>query len=209
MKKNLTIFFVTSTVSIAALILLAQAEMVGQVTNSTENILNVRDTPNSWFAGKQLSETSDFNSEATDPFELMKLEGFGELKIGLTAAQVFELLGNPETRGEIRLWGADGLYHQDWYYPQQGITLNMASETPEERQAVVSITLMSPSQLKTRRGIGIVDSYTKVMQAYKEEEDRGMSIPYESFVAGSIYGGLIFSFENGSVNQIFIGAAAE
>jgi hypothetical protein len=36
-----------------------------------------------------------------------------------------------------------------------------------------------------------------------------MSIPHESFIAGSIYGGLIFSFQDSIVNQIFLGAAAE
>ncbi len=44
------------------------------------------------------------------------------------------------------------------------------------------------------------------MQAYKEEEERRTS---EHFVAGSIYGGLIFSFQNGRVNEIFLGAGAE
>ena len=139
----------------------------------------------------------------------MASEFFGELKLGLTAAQVVEILGSPETKGETKLWGADGLYHQDWYYLQQGITLYMASETPGERQTVFAIMLTSPSTLKTQRGIGIGDSYTEVMQAYKDEEDPEMSIPDESFIAGSIYGGLIFSFEDGIVKQIFLGSAAE
>jgi len=30
-----------------------------------------------------------------------------------------------------------------------------------------------------------------------------------SFVAGSIYGGIIFDFQKGKVSQIFLGAAAE
>ncbi|AFZ20931.1 hypothetical protein [Allocoleopsis franciscana] len=157
----------------------------------------------------QITEIADSTSEAANPFELMQSEGFGELKLDLTASQVLEILGIPETKGEIVRWGADGLYHQDWYYPQQGITLNMASETPGERQTVFNITLTSPSTLKTQRGIRIGDSYTEVMQAYKDEEDREMSIPYESFIAGSIYGGLIFSFQDSIVNQIFLGAAAE
>ncbi len=207
--KNLTAFFATITVSVSALILPAKAAMVGQGTDGTQNSLNVNDTPNSRVNSRPLTEIADSTSEAANPFELMESEGFGELKLSLTAAQVLELLGSPETKGETRLWGADGLYHQDWYYPQQGITLNMASEILGERQTVFAITLTSPSILKTQRGIGIGDSYTEVMQAYKDEEDREMSIPYESFVAGSIYGGLIFSFENGSVNQIFLGAAAE
>ena len=207
--KNLTIFFATITVSVSALILPAQAARVGQGTDPTQNPLNVNNTPNSRVNGTPLTEIADSTSEAANPFELMQSEGFGELKLDLIASQVLEILGSPETKGETMLWEADGLYHQDWYYPQQGITLNMASETSGERQTVFKITLTSPSTLKTQRGMGIGDSYTEVMQAYKDEEDREMSIPYESFIAGSIYGGLIFSFENGRVNQIFLGAAAE
>ncbi len=33
--------------------------------------------------------------------------------------------------------------------------------------------------------------------------------PGKTFVAGSIYGGVIFTFDDGKVEQIFIGAAAE
>ena len=207
--KSLTVFFATITVSISALILPTQAEMVCQGTDSTGSTLNVHKLSNGRVDGKPFTEISESASEATDPFELMKSECFGQLKLDLTAAQVIEILGSPKTKGESNLWGADGLYHQDWYYPQQGITLNMASEKAQERQSVASIKLMSPSTLKTRRGIGIGDSYTKVMQAYKDEEERESSISSKSFVAGSIYGGLIFSFENGRVNEIFLGAAAE
>lgn len=207
--KNTTVFFATITVSVSTLILPAKAAMVGQRSDGNQNSLNVNETPNIRVNSSPLTEIANSNSEATNPFELMESEGFGELKLSLTAAQVLELLGRPETKGETKLWGGDGLYHQDWYYPQQGITLNMASEILGERQTVFAITVTSPSRLKTQRRIGIGDSYTKVMQAYKDEEDREMSIPYESFVAGSIYGGLIFSFENSSVNQIFLGAVAE
>ena len=95
----------------------------------------------------------------------------------------------------------NGLYHQIWYYPQQGITLHMTSETPGERQTVFNTTLMSPSTLKTQRGIRIGDSYTEVMQAYKEKNEEDLSILYESFVAGSLFGSLSFSFKNGSVKK--------
>ena len=165
--------------------------------------------PSGIASSNRVSQQVNSTSEETNPFELMASEFFGELKLGLTAAQVVEILGSPETKGETMLWEADGLYHQDWYYPQQGITLYMASETPGERQTVFAIMLTSPSTLKTQRGIGIGDSYTEVMQAYKDEEDPEMSIPDESFIAGSIYGGLIFSFEDGIVKQIFLGSAAE
>jgi hypothetical protein len=196
--KNLTSFGTTVAILLVAILLPIQATVIARSTDVTPKLRQ-----------GQLIEIADLPAEARDPFELMHSEGFGELKLGLTAVQVLELLGSPETKGTATLWGADGLYHQDWYYPQQGIALNMASETPEAIQTVAMIALTSPSTLQTQLGIGIGDSYTAVVRAYQDWEDRQASIPNRSFVAGSIYGGLIFSFEEGMVERIFLGAAAE
>ena len=154
-------------------------------------------------------KSNDLSQKLPIPEEITRWEGFGILKIGLTAAQVVKVLGSPESKSKNILWGADGLYHQYWYYPKQGITLDMVSVTGEEKQKVASIKLTSNSTLKTRRGIKIGDSYAKVTQAYYKERDRETSTSSKIFVAGSIYGGLIFSFKNGRVNEIFLGAAAE
>jgi hypothetical protein len=47
-----------------------------------------------------------------------------------------------------------------------------------------------------------------VRKAYAAFAD-GESSSEGSFVVGSIYGGIIFSFEKGKVSGIFFGAAAE
>ena len=39
--------------------------------------------------------------------------------------------------------------------------------------------------------------------------DKEQSVPGATFVAGSVYGGVIFTFTGGKVSRIFIGAAAE
>ena len=101
--KELTVFLITLTVSVSSLILPTKAAMVNQGIDLTQNPLNKRDSPNSQVDGTPLTEISDSTSEATDPFELMQSEGFGKLKLSLTAAQVFELLGSPETKGEMNL----------------------------------------------------------------------------------------------------------
>jgi hypothetical protein len=144
-----------------------------------------------------------------DPFSLMKDESLGKLKIDIAARQVIQLLGSPDKKSKSIIWEADGLYHQNWYYPKQGITLGMISEITEKQQRVASIKLVSPSKLKTNRGIGIGNSYNDVVRAYQKEQERENSIPFKHFVAGSIYGGLIFSFENGRITEIFLGSAAE
>lgn len=145
----------------------------------------------------------------SDPFALMLEESLGELKINLPATEVIKLLGNPVEKGKSQFWDADGLYHQDWYYPEEGIIINMTAEEVNKEQIINSITLKSPSQLKTKRGITIGSSIDEVILAYSGEEDSNNPMSDEYFVAGSVYGGLIFTFENNYVSRIFLGAAAE
>lgn len=149
------------------------------------------------------------NEQIAHNFDLLYSEGFGELKIDLTAAKVINILGEPQTKGKQEFWGADGLYHQKWNYPQQGIVLDMAAETEQGSASISSVRIQAPSQLKTQRGIGIGDSSAKVKQAYAEEEDEAAPISAEYFVAGSVYGGLIFTFEDNKVTEMFLGAIAE
>ena len=145
----------------------------------------------------------------SDPFTVMREESLGELKINLSAQQVIQLLGNPTQKGQVEFWAGDALYHQYWYYPNQGITLSMASETEKGQQNIGFIKLVSPSRLPTKRGIKIGSSIEEVSLAYAKEKDQEMSIPDQTFIAGSIYGGLIFTFDKGRVIEIFLGAAAE
>jgi|WetSurMetagenome_2_1015567.scaffolds.fasta_scaffold40917_2 hypothetical protein len=141
--------------------------------------------------------------------ELMQLERLGEFKIGSSAARTLELLGNPQTKSKNVFSEADGLYRQSWYYPKQGITFQMVMENKKEKPKIASIRLTPPSTLETDHGIKLGDSYDKVVHAYGRYKDPENSVPFKRFVAGSIYGGLIFSFQNGRVVEIFLGAAAE
>lgn len=118
-----------------------------------------------------------------------------------------QLLEEPE-KGEDELWGADGLHHQEWRWPKRGVTLDMAHGDGGVK-AVASITVESPCWLETEMGIGIGDTWAEVALAYADQFSPEDSKEGEIFVAGSIYGGLIFQFEDGKVSQIFLGAAAE
>jgi len=150
------------------------------------------------------SEASGSNSD-----KLMQLEKLGEFKIGSSAARILEILGNPQTKSKNVFSEADGLYRQSWYYPKQGIIFQMVTENKNDTPKVASIKLTLSSKLKTNRGIKIGDSYDKVVRLYGQYKDQENSVPFKRFVAGSIYGGLMFSFQNGRVVEIFLGAAAE
>ncbi|AMC35843.1 hypothetical protein [Janthinobacterium sp. B9-8] len=147
-------------------------------------------------------------SWAADEFALLREEKIGNLLIDLPEKEVRKAISCKEKRGPDQLWGADGAYHQEWAYADCGITLDMVSDKKQGAKKIASITLFAPSTLNTQRGIRIGSSTQEVMKAYKpywnkEESDSNQ------FVAGSIYGGLIFTHKKKKVNGIFLGATAE
>jgi hypothetical protein len=149
-------------------------------------------------------------SEANqNDFELIDNESLGKLKINMRARDVVSILGHPELKGRKNVWVSDGLYHQDWSYVRKGILLGMVSGKSDRDGEIFSIKITSPARLKTKRGIRIGDTYEQVRKIYQQYEDRENSIPSKTFVAGSIYGGLIFTFSNNQVTQIYLGSVAE
>ena len=148
-------------------------------------------------------------SFAADGFALLHEERIGTLRIGLSEGEVKKRIHCSLKRGSEELWGADGAYHQKWEYVDCGITLSMVSEKKGASKSIESISLVSPSTLSTKRGIRIGSTEQEVMKAYKSQWNREDSKHFGSFVAGSIYGGVMFDFENDKVSRIFLGAAAE
>jgi hypothetical protein len=147
-------------------------------------------------------------SPSAGDFYILHNERIGDFRIGLSAAEFQGDIVCPLKRGPEQLWGADGAYHQEWEYSGCGMTLGMVSEEKGAIKSIESITLTRPSTLTTKRGIGIGSTEQEVMRVYKPYWNREES-GHETFVAGSIYGGLMFSLEDGQVTRIFLGAAAE
>jgi hypothetical protein len=146
---------------------------------------------------------------AADDFALLKEERIGPLRLDLPASEVKPLITCPVQRGPVELWGADGEYHQAWTAPDCGLTLDLSAGEPTGAQTVRAITLTAPSAWKTRRGLGVGSTEAEVMTAYGRDRNAEESQVGSLFVAGSVYGGLLFTFEAGRVTQIFLGAAAE
>ena len=85
----------------------------------------------------------------------------------------------------------------------------MASMKKGGAKSVLMITAKAPSKLVTRNGAGIGTTEAEIIKAYGTYEDKENSKRGATFVVGSIYGGVIFTFEKGKVSEIFFGAAAE
>jgi len=145
-----------------------------------------------------------------DPFALMNSEKLGTLKLDMPLSQITlpASCGQPQKDTET-FWGADGALHQDWVYTACGLELGLVREKKTDPQHLFSLTLRAPSRLKTLRGIGIGSTAQAVLKAYAAEYNPEESQKGQTIVAGTVYGGLIFTLKQGKVSEIFWGAGAE
>ena len=141
--------------------------------------------------------------------DILAEERIGSLRVGLPETDLKKFIACDLKRSSETLWAADGVYHQTWQCPACGLKLGMVSEKRGGMKSIESITLMNPCKLATKRGILIGSTEQEVRKAYKTDWNREESTRSGSFVAGSIYGGMIFQFQNGKVSRIFLGAEAE
>lgn len=139
-------------------------------------------------------------------FALMK-ETIGPLALGMSADEVVSRMGMPEEKSDAKIWGADKMEHQYWYYPAKGIEIGMIKR--DGRQDVERIVIKNACEYKTQRGIKIGSREMDVQAAYKDAINPGDSRPGKRIVCGTVYGGIIFDLRNDAVSSIFIGAASE
>lgn len=137
-------------------------------------------------------------------------ERIGELRLGLAAEGVATVVPcRPEKSREI-YEGATGDSVQTWKMPGCGLELKMSGQHKGGKKTVAAITVTAPSELATSLGIRVGATEAEVVSAYGRYRDKdGVSKRGRTFVAGSIYDGLIFDFKNGRVTRMFLGAAAE
>ena len=161
------------------------------------------------FAGLASSGDPKAPLHKPDPFPLLKEERLGDLRLDMTEQEVRAKIPGKPKKGREEYDAAIADFVQKWDYPAGGVSLDMSSAAKGGKKTILAILIKSPSLLKTKRGIGIGSTEQEVAAAYGDCQDKEMSETGRSFVAGSIYGGLIFSFEKGRVTSIFLGAGAE
>ncbi len=158
------------------------------------------------------------DTEAQEPaeagFALMQSERLGPLRLGLPAGQVLKALGKPYEKSECEVWAADGAEHQQWRYPAQGIVLGMIAEGAGNVQQIDAITISAPCRFRTTRDMGIGSGRRAVLEAYRKEiaqpsGDSAVGISNDAVIAGSVYGGVVFTIKDNKVTGVFIGAGAE
>lgn len=140
-------------------------------------------------------------------FALMEQETLNDLKLGLNKKQVEEKIGVASEFSENEIWDADGEYHQTYFYKNLGIELDMIGDNLDTKK-VNMITIYKPCKFKTSSGIAIGSKLSELEGEYGKYYNKEFS-DKENFVAGSIYGGVIFTLKNNEVESIFIGVSAE
>lgn len=141
---------------------------------------------------------------------LMLTEAISGVRYGMTAQELTAVLGQPDTKGEEELWGADGLKHSDWSYSAKGLKINMARKPTDTAGTVYSIFAAAPCTGATMKGIAIGAAKDKVLSAYGAAIDATVNTDMNTrIIIGSVYGGLLLDMENGTVKTIYIGASAE
>ncbi len=118
------------------------------------------------------------------------------------------------SRGKDEISEAFGEAVQTWTFTGAGFSANMVSGESGAPKTVLSIAIVAPSTLKTEHGIGIGSTRDEVIRAYadyktEEEEAEKIEADGDKRLVGSIYGGMVFTFSEGKVTRIFLGAAAE
>jgi len=157
------------------------------------------------------SSTSEMVSsgDALEEFSLIRDESFGGLKLDMGIEAFEPLLLCKVEKGEPVLWAGIGEIIQEWNYQDCGVKLQLSTVDPDTPQIVSSIIVRAPSTLRTARNIHIGSTEQEVMAAYADYLDADYSVPGDTLVAGSIYGGLIFTLKNDQVESMFLGAGAE
>lgn len=133
-------------------------------------------------------------------------ESIGPVRHGMTDTKVARVAGAPATKGAPYYAGeATGDWQKDWTYAGAVVTFYADTKTgPKWTIRTVGVT---GGRWKTKRGIAIGATRGQVEKAYAKVKDKDASSE-EQFVAGSVYGGIVFEFADDQVKSMFVGAAA-
>ena len=156
---------------------------------------------------EQTTETSNQEILTNKGFDLMETESVGAIKFGLTTKQIIELIGKPDKIEKPFFSEVDGETYQHYYYNSKGIFLSFVIKSNSIKE-VRLIEIKAPCSLKTSKNIGIGSAESEVMSTYKEYINKEFSDSSE-IVAGSPYGGIVFSIQNQKVKSIYIGSLAD
>ena len=136
-------------------------------------------------------------------------EKIGDLHLGMSGADLEKMLGKPKEKSKIIELGATGDLVGTWSFPGKGITAEMVFDDRKGTNPSISaLTANESCAFALPWGLKIGSTRAEVEKVYGKNFDPDMTTK-ETFIAGSIYGGSMYDFEDGKVVRLFIGAGAE
>lgn len=147
----------------------------------------------------------DTPPDADETFKVLEAEAFGGIHNAAPAAEVIAVLGPPKKKSKPIVEGATGNYVSDWDWPSASAI--MTSETDHGPWIERNLSIGRSSKLETRNHIKIGSSRAEVEAAYPRSEDDQKDDP-NRYLSGSMYGGVMFSFEKDKVVGIAMGPFA-
>lgn len=152
-------------------------------------------------------DSQDDNDLAQKGFELWDTETIGNIQCGERYERIVEIYGEPENETEPIFSDVDGATYIAADYISRGISITYLIKEDSIKE-VSDIEIVKPCELKTSRDVGIGSTYSEVKNAY-EGLTNNIGADSVTIIVGSIYGGLVFNFEDNKVSRVFIGASAE
>ncbi len=158
--------------------------------------------------------TEEVVGSLTDRF--LEAESVGGVELYINEEMLVQLLGDPDRENEPVFEEASGLYVSHVEYDKPGLRIQLFSSEDGGERAVNRVDTLPKSTASTVGQIRLGMSLEQVRTVYGalENEEEG-PIPADpgseefTFVAGSIYGGLMIQFADGRVAGMTLGAVAE
>ena len=131
-------------------------------------------------------------------------ETIGGFALGTDSTDVVGKLGQPGSKSKEETMAATGETVTTWTW--KGLAITMMKNGPE--YVVNAIHVKPPSTAATSRGIHLGSARSDVEGKY-EKAQTDVAADDKSFLVGSPFGGELFTFKDGVVSEIFLGAMAE
>ena len=136
-----------------------------------------------------------------DETKILDLEAIGPLRWNMTGAEMVKHLGAPQKKWPESYEDATGAYASWWSWP--GVEVGIVAAKPAGPWKARSIQVSAPRKFATKAGIRIGSTRKEVEAKYRRGSmDQGGP---DSFLVGSPYGGMYFSFKDGVVTELGIG----
>ncbi len=133
----------------------------------------------------------------------------GQFYDGQLEDSVLAIIGKPDSIGMSIFSERSGNFIKEVFYKKIGLIIVYESTDSTSQKSIRTLTAEKPCTLSVNTGIKIGSDYDKIIMQYKNSIDSNTSYWGKQIVVGSIYGGMIFTFDKAKVSKIFIGAAAD